>query len=164
MRFISKGGTHCVHSVSIHDIPCNPGTHLIRTITGQTCQTVTTSVHSMKNKLSVKKSINRQSTGRKPETKLNNAAEDMPECDEGKVAALSQDGYICLDPVFPSSVCPENRVPSWSPRGIRCVPCPLGQRVIRSGDGAKCDGIVVPTDAPCPEGLEPRQTPVGRYM
>lgn len=88
---------------------------------------------------------------------------DIPECDDGKVAAMTENGYVCVDPVFPASVCPDDRVPAMSRDGIQCIPCPLGTTITRTSDGVKCESVEASRSEQCPEGLLPLSTAAGTY-
>lgn len=158
-----QGKAVCVDQASLTDTKCVKGTHLIRTGSGWKCGPIPVlkqpELDPAKNKLPFKVS---HSMGLKAGPKVFKGPAGMPSCDNGKVAAMSHDGYICVDPIFPPSVCPENKVPSMSSLGIECVPCPYGQKVVHAEGGVKCEiDKMAMTEITCPEGLQHVQTSVG---
>ncbi|XP_053409011.1 neurogenic locus notch homolog protein 1-like [Mercenaria mercenaria] len=164
VKFISGNQAHCVDGISLKDISCDKGTSLIHTKAGWMCEITHAPVQIQKHSyLSNKLPYEHQFKELKSGPNWDKDTIDVPKCENGKVAAMTQDGYVCIDPVFPSSVCPAHLVPAMSSRGIQCIPCPYGQNVVRIEDVVKCERTdMVTTEVPCPQGLQPIQTPVGR--
>ena len=86
-------------------------------------------------------------------------------------------GFVCVEEVEPRPMCSSGTVPQTVNGRLECVSvsgCPPGQVAISTETGTVCRVVttspsyetttaaVVTSERPCPYGLVPLQTPVGR--
>ena len=88
----------------------------------------------------------------------------------------TETGFICVDRIEPRPLCTSGMVPETRDGRIECIHqlnCPPGSEVVVTDTGRKCQDTVTTTptttstptsktEAPCPYGLVPLQTSVGR--